>query len=152
MIAEATIGALVARAIVSLAIVLLIVAVAYVVARRRAGGVAPVAGAGSDRMRLGRRRVAPAPIEVVGRVGLTRGTAAVAVRFGDRVVLIAAAEQGPSNAITEMSAADWDEFRTVREPIAATTATNAVVTPSSPVVGARPSFVEALRQATARHA
>jgi hypothetical protein len=149
VIAAATIGALVARAIASLAIVLLIVAVAYVVARRRAGGVAPVAASGSDRMRFGRRRIAPAPIEVVGRVGLTRGTAAVAVRFGDRVVLIAAAEQGPSNAITEMSAADWDEFRTVREPIAAT---GAVAAPSSPVVGARPSFLEALRQATARHA
>jgi hypothetical protein len=152
VIAAASITALLARAIVSLAIVLTIVAVAYVVARRRAGGVAPVTAGSSDRSRFGRRRTAPAPIEVVGRVGLTRGTAAVAIRFGDRVVLVAAPEQGPSNVISEMAAAEWDELRTVREPIVQAASRPAQPVPPTSVVGARPSFVEALRQATARHA
>lgn len=147
-----SIGELITRAVVSLAIVLAIVGVAYLVARRRAGGAAPVA-TGSERSRFGRRRSAPPAIEVVGRVGLTRGTAAVAVRFGDRVVLIAAAEQGPSSVITDMSAADWDEFRTVREPIEPVVVPAAGSTrPPTAVVEPRPSFVEALRQATARHA
>ena len=147
-----SIAALLARAVVSLAIVLAVVAVAYVIARRRAGGVAPVAPGGSERSLFGRRRSAPAAIEVVGRVGLTRGTAAVAIRFGDRVVLVAAPEQGPSNVISEMAAAEWDEIRTVREPITATPAGPDQTVPPTSVVGARPSFVEALRQATARHA
>ncbi len=149
MIATTSIGALLVRTMFSLVIVLGIVAVAYVIARRRSGGMAPVASDNATRSRFGRRPSAPAAIEVVGRVGLTRGTAAVAVRFGDRVVLVAAAEQGPSTVITEMPAAEWDECRTVREPIDPT--------PVRPELGTgaiapRPNLVEALRQATARHA
>lgn len=144
MIASTGIGALLVRTAVSLGVVLAIVAVAYLVARRRSGGVAQV-----DRSRFSRRRSAPPPIEVVGRVGLTRGTAAVAVRFGPRVVLIAAAEQGPSSVVADMPAEEWDEFRTVREPIQP-----AAAAPSAApqIVGAPPSFIEALRQATSRHA
>ncbi len=110
-------------------------------------------------MRFGRRRVAPAPIEVVGRVGLTRGTAAVAIRFGDRVVLDRGCRAGP----VQRDHRDVGR-RLGRAPHGpgadlVATATSTVVAQSSPVVGARPSFVgprpsfvEALRQATARHA
>lgn len=147
MIAAAGLGELVVRAVVSLAVVLTIVAVAYFVARRRAGAVAPVSARGAERGRRGRRRNTPPAIEVVGRVGLTRSTAAVAVRFGDRIVLIAASEQGPSNVISEMTAEEWDELRTVREPISPLSAAGSATTS---IVEHPPSFLEALRQATAR--
>lgn len=136
--------ALIVRTIVSLGVVLAIVAVAYFVAKRRAGTTtarphAPRFGA--------RRRSAPAGVEVVGRVGLSRGSAAVAVRFGDRIVLVSASEQGPTSTLSEMSAAEWDELYTVREPIEhlADRTTGELVTE-------RPNFLEALRQATVRHA
>ncbi len=149
MIAATGLAALLVRATLSLVVVLAIVAVAYLIARRRAGGVGRAPSGPADRGRFGRRRSAPPAIEVVGRVGLTRSTAAVAVRFGERVVLIAANEQGPSNVISEMHASEWDEIRTVREPLAPAEDRSSTW---SPVVVPRPSFVEALRQATARHA
>lgn len=149
MIVAAGMAALVARAVVSLVIVLGVVAVAYVVARRRqgAGGARPARSRALPR--FGQRRHTPPGMEVVARVGLSRGSAAVAVRFGEKVVLITATEQGHSTVLAEMPATEWDELHTVREPLA---------TPSTPAVAARrsdsprPSFVEALRQATARHA
>ncbi len=150
MIAATTgLAPLLMRATLSLVVVLAIVAVAYLIARRRAGGVGRVATGSKERGRRGRRRSAPPAIEIVGRVGLTRSTAAVAVRFGERVVLVAANEQGSSTVISEMPAVDWDDMRTVREPIAAASERSSTW---SKVVVPRPSFVEALRQATARHA
>lgn len=143
--AEAGIGELLVRTTLSLGVVLAIVAFAYVVAKRRAGR--NVTGVRTGSGRTPRRRNLPAPIEVVGRVGLTRSTTAVALRFGDRVVLVSAPEQGPSTLLTDMAAADWDELHTVREPLASGPPS------ANSVVGApTPGFVEALRQATARHA
>lgn len=132
------------RTAVSLAIVLAIVGVAYLVAKWRARGGSPVRPAAS---RGGRRRSAPAGVEVVGRVGLNRGTAAVAIRFGDRVVLVSSSEQAGTTALCEMPADEWDELQTVREPI-----TPAVAPNSDRTAAPRPNFIEALRQATARHA
>mgnify|MGYP007097271273 CR=1 FL=1 len=47
-----------------------------------------------------------------------------------------------------MSAADWDELHTVREPLADTS----IVSGADRTIEPRPNFLEALRQATARHA
>lgn len=144
---ETSVVSLLVRMMVSLAIVLAIVGVAYLVAKRKAGGarvaIRPARGS--------RRRGTPTGVEVVGRVGLSRGTAAVAIRFGDRVVLVASSEQGGTTTLSEMPAEEWDELQTVREPIE-----NPFGSPSGspfgqPVID-RPTFVEALRQATARHA
>jgi hypothetical protein len=137
-------GDLIVRTIVSLAIVLSVIGVAFVIARRRATGAIgrPTQPAGARRG--ARRRSSPPAIDVVGRVGLTRATAAVAVRFGDRVVLVAANDQAPSSVLAEMSAEHWDELQTVREPIADTTRP-----PGSPT--APRNLLEALRDATARH-
>jgi hypothetical protein len=133
------------RALVSLAIVLAVVGVAYLVARRRAnGGGSPVRSPGRT---SGRRRATAPGIEVVGRVGLGRSSAAVAVRFGDRVVLIASSESGPTTTLAEMPAERWDELRTIREPIE-----TRAIGGARPLATAPPSLLEALRQATARHA
>jgi hypothetical protein len=148
--ADAGLVSLLVRTVVSLAVVLAVVGVAYVVARRRAGGrpSRPMRTGVSRGQRAQRRRSAPSPIEVVGRAGLNRGTVAVAVRFGDRVVLIGASEQAPTTVLAEMDAERWDELNVVREPLP----TEHMV--SVPVGGApaRPSLLDALRAATARHA
>jgi flagellar biogenesis protein FliO len=138
--AETSLADLLVRTIVALGIVLALIAVAYVVVKRRG---APTLRAG----RRGSRRTAPAGVEVVGRVGLSRSSAAVAVRFGDRIVLLATSESGTTTSLSEMSAAEWDEMHTVREPLQDVLG-RPVDSPAQP----RVTFVEALRQATARHA
>lgn len=158
---DVSLVALLTRTMISLAVVLAVIAVAYRIARRRAGG-----GHGTRASRTsssssksgglfgGRRKGQSAPIEVVGRVGLTRGTSAVAIRFGERVVLVAAADQAQSTVLAEMTGEEWDEITAV--PEVSTPVPNAQV--RSPTGGSalaettRPSFVEALRQATSRHA
>lgn len=141
MTGETGVVDLLVRTVVALGIVLAIVAVAYVIAKRRG---TPAAARG---VRRTVRRNTPAGVEVVGRVGLSRSAAAVAVRFGDRIVLLATSEQGTTTTLAEMSAAEWDEMHTVREPLQDVLgrAVDGAPTP-------RPNFVEALRQATARHA
>lgn len=154
MTTETSIVDLLIRTVVALGVVLAIVAVAYVIAKRRGTAGARVAAGGRGagiartggipRARRSPRRSTPAGIEVVGRVGLSRNSAAVAVRFGDRIVLVATGEGGATSTLADMSAAEWDEMHTVREPI------HDVL--GSPVEGTpRVNFLEALRQATARH-
>lgn len=141
MTADTGVVDLLVRTIVSLGIVLALVAVAYVIAKRRAGP------AGRTGTRRAARRATPAGVEVVGRVGLSRSAAAVALRFGDRIVLVATSEQGTTSTLAEMTASDWDELRTVREPLP-----DVVGQPVGASAAPRPNFLEALRQATARHA
>lgn len=141
MTADTGVVDLLVRTVVSLGVVLALVAVAYVFAKRRA---APAARGGSRRSL---RRTAPSGVEVVGRVGLSRSAAAVALRFGDRIVLVATSEQGTTSTLAEMSAAEWDEMHTVREPMRDVLGRPIETDPAS-----RPNFLEALRQATARHA
>ncbi|HWL43425.1 MAG TPA: hypothetical protein VNQ73_10815 [Ilumatobacter sp.] len=151
--------ALTVRMLISLGVVLAVIAVGYAVARRRSGrpksqqGRTPrwlslskpqhgrVRRGGNDRLnhRSG--------LEVVGRVGLTRGAAAVALRFGDRVVLVAASETGQASVVAEMPLREWDDAEVVREPLEFP-----VQRTSSPDPTAQPGFVEALRLATSRRA
>lgn len=144
--------ALTVRMLVSLAVVLAVIAVAYFVARRRASGTR---GTGLPRPRragldkLNRSKVNHRTgLEVVGRVGLTRGSAAVAVRFGDRVVLVAAGETGQATVVAEMPAFEWDEAQLVREPLEFPAERTPGVATLDPTT--RPGFVEALRMATSR--
>lgn len=145
--------ALTVRMLVSLAVVLAVIAVAYLFARRRAGGRT----GGRPRVPSlpkspSRRAAAGAGLEVVGRVGLTRGAAAVALRFGDRVVLVAAGETGQASVVAEMPAFEWDESQLVREPLEFPAQRTPGATLPDPTLGAvsRPGFVEALRMATSR--
>jgi hypothetical protein len=162
---------LLVRMVVSLAIVLAIVAVAYVVARSRrgmgSGRIRPArtssprtdVAAGNARIGRGRaglvsagrsiRRSNPPAIEVVGRAGLTRNSAAVAVRFGDRVVLVSASEHGSSTVLADMDAERWDDLHVDRGRLVAVPRDPAA-TDSTPVD--RPRFLDALREATIRRA
>lgn len=158
------IGALLVRTLLSLAVVLAIVGIGYVIAKRRAGRSAttrPRLSLGSAR----RARRTVSPLEVVGRVGLSRSSALVAVRFGDRVVLVTAGDGTPASVVTEMSAEQWDELQTVREAIdpaalaamsGSASATRSASSAEPHLVSmsevSKPGFVEALRQATARYA
>jgi flagellar biogenesis protein FliO len=148
---------LLVRMITSLAIVLAIVAVAYVVMRRRAGmmvrtarpSASAVGGArrGERSPRPGRRNNRQ-PIEVVGRVGLSRSSAAVAIKFGDRVILVGASEQSPPTVLAEVDAATWE----LSDAGAEWSVPAEIVEPSDDRVLARPGFIDALREATVRRA
>jgi flagellar biogenesis protein FliO len=162
---------LLVRMVSSLAIVLAIVAIAYVVMRRRAGvGGRPGARPGRNRPTTGGgvrparasrpprspRRAHRSAVEVIGRVGLSRSTAAVAVKFGDRVLLIGASEQAQPSVLAEIDAETWelcqarDEFEQAwTVPAEIDGRADGRVDPAE---AARPGFLEALREATVRRA
>ncbi|MFK8025283.1 MAG: flagellar biosynthetic protein FliO [Ilumatobacter sp.] len=162
-------GELVVRMLISLGIVLALVAVAYIVARRRQSGLT----VGGQRRR---QRTAVAPtLQVEGRAGLARGSSVVAVRFADRIVLVGVTDGAPTSVLSDVSAADWD--REPEVPVSSAVAERAeallavaaadrplrsVDAPVRTASGARtsldlgdlterrPGFLEALRDATTR--
>jgi flagellar biogenesis protein FliO len=150
------------RMVTSLAIVLAIVAVAYVVMRRRAGMSVRTTRPGrtgrpsTSHQRAGRAVRAPraarrphrASVEVIGRVGLSRSTAAVAVKFGDRVLLVGASEQAAPTVLAEIDAATWELCPADAEWSVPTQV--AELPDAEPV--SRPTFLDALREATVRRA
>lgn len=138
----ADIGALALRMVVSLAIVLGVVAVAFLVARRRQQGLTMV---GPSRRRP--RQFRQAGLTIESRAGLARGASAVAVRFGDQVVLVGVTDGAQSSVLAEIPADEWDRSVAVDE-----TELTPVRTPIDPnaVVSPRPTFIEALRDATSR--
>lgn len=149
----ADIGELVVRMVVSLAIVLGLVAMAYGVAKRRQRGVG-LAGAARRRVRAS----TPASLDVEARAGLARGSAAVAVRFADRIVLIGVTDGAPTTVLCEIPASEWDgepDIPPAEEdgvPESGPIVGGPIRTPFDPngVVSERPSFLEALRDATSR--
>lgn len=154
---DVSLVSLIVRMLVSLGIVLALVGAAYVVARRRSNGATPVRRTGGKRS--ARRAAAPPAIEVVGRVGLSRGAMAVALRFGDAVVLVGVSEQAPSTVLREMDAERWDEIHAeqdwrVSDHVAARSddRSDADGNLEDSIIGPRPSFVDALREATTRRA
>jgi flagellar biogenesis protein FliO len=162
------------RMVTSLALVLAIVAIAYVVMRRRAGFTTGTTSGGAGRGRGGARASATRPgatrnasrsnragrranrqaIEVLGRVGLSRSSAAVALRFGDRVILVGASEQSQPTVLAEIDAATWELADAAAEwtvpAVLATDVDGADTNGQS--VAARPGFLDALREATVRRA
>ncbi len=136
---------LIMRTTVSLAIVLAVIGAAYAVVRRRAAAGGPVFGS--------RRRAAAPAIEVVGRAGLARGATAVALRFGDRVVMVGVCENASTAVLADIDAALWDELHPVEDTLVPTTAfgRGPMASPTQPGA-ARPRFVDALRDATTRRA
>lgn len=157
----ASLTGLVLRASLSLGLILVIVAIAYTVAKRRASGLGTSAGLSIRRFVGERRPRRSAPIEVVGRVGLTRNTSAVAIKFGDKVMLVSASEQAESSVLSEMSVDEWethtapdtdtgpDTTSTRRHP---TRDERRPARPRAhPAPTTRHNFLESLRQATARH-
>lgn len=144
--ADAGLAEVVLRVVVSLGLVLALIGVAFAIAKRKTGrGITP-----SRRSRRG----TPPAIEVIGRAGLARGASAVALRFGDRVVMVGVTEQAPTTVLAEITTEDWDELQRIDdEPVVDTTplpfGKDGV---SNGPVGPRPTFLEALRHATSRRA
>ncbi|MFN3255982.1 MAG: hypothetical protein ACE37B_09815 [Ilumatobacter sp.] len=157
---------LVIRSIVSLGIVLVLIGLAYLVAKRRAGvsrpstrggsrargwtgAVARGSGTSSGRSRQHVKRE-PAVLETLGRIGLSRGSVAMAVRFGDQVVLLGLADGAPITVLQEMPAERWDELSAVERVVTTSVSTDVLGNETAP--DRRPGFVEALREATVRRA
>ena len=160
------------RMLWSLGLVLAIIAIAYVVMRhrngvstrpsRRAGpraaaravvGAAPSRAAKPARQarssRQARRPGRAHAIEVVGRVGLSRSTSAVALKFGDKVLLVGASEQAQPTVLAEIDAATWELCQVEAEwTVPAEIGAGA----TDAVPAERPSFLDALREATVRRA
>lgn len=173
MFAAAGIVDLFVRMVVSLAFVLAIVAVAYCAMRRRAGlagrvdlrfagragaGVSPSARADrAPRMPAGRRagsasrRGLRQHVEVLGRVGLSRSSSAVVLKFADRVLLVGASETAQPCVLAELDAATWELYDEDVEwsvPVEL----DAPDREHDDAPAARPGFLEALREATVRRA
>ena len=149
---------LLVRMLTSLALVLGIIAIAYLVMRHRAGvSPRPSRPSRPAASRAGRQGVARpsrparrsnrAAIEVIGRVGLSRSSAAVALKFGDKVLLVGAAEQSPPTVLAEVDAATWELFDADTE-----WAVPAPLDDSGDAPTTRPGFLDALREATVRRA
>lgn len=175
MFAAAGIVDLFVRMMVSLAFVLGIVAVAYLAMRRRAGlagrvntrfagrrGAAPSSrGDRGARQRMPRgqrsqrgasRRGARQHVEVLGRVGLTRASSAVVLKFADRVLLVGASETAQPTVLAELDAATWELYD---QDIEWTVPVELDADGNDDVVNGaagRPGFLEALREATVRRA
>lgn len=147
------------RMVTSLALVLAIVAMAYVVMRRRAGTTTGRASARTGTPARGGRRSTAQPrgarhtggrrgnrsaVEVLGRVGLTRSSSAVALKFGDRVILVGASEQSQPAVLAEVDAATWELYQGDSEFAVPADVERDDLAP------ARPGFLDALREATVR--
>lgn len=144
------------RMLTSLAVVLALVAIAYAVMRRRAATGSSTArpsrrvppSAVRRSVRAPRRGHRHQPIEVIGRVGLSRSSAAVALKFGDRVLLVGASEQAQPTVLAEIDAATWE----LADAEAEWAVPAQIEDARSDVPGDRPTFLDALREATVRRA
>lgn len=142
-------GELLVRLVVSLGIVLAFIGGAYAVAKRRQSGPSGRSGLISSVTPRRRARVVPqGGLHVEARTGLARGSAAVAVRFADRIVLIGVSDGAPSTVLADVPAGEWD----IEPESPSDSSVTALRTPLDPngVVAERPNFVEALRTATSR--
>lgn len=143
-------GELVVRMVLSLAIVLGLMFLAYVVLRRRQGFV----GGGLPRPRLapaGRLRSRGAlkavgnrtGLRVLGRLGVGRTSQVVAVQFAERVLLVGASEQAAPQVLAELDLATWREHVERDDDVV-----REAIVPGA--VGRPTSIIDSLREATAR--
>lgn len=144
-------GELLVRLVVSLGIVLAFVGVAYLAAKRRQSGPRSRSGLVSSVTSRRRGRATPqGGLHVEARTGLARGSAAVAVRFADRIVLIGVSDGAPSTVLADVPAGEWDIDIDIDVPEESNV--TPLRTPLDPnaVMAERTNFVEALRTATSR--
>lgn len=141
---EVGLGELFVRMLISLAVVLGIVLVAYAIIKRRRGVGAALGAPRSLIARSGRARTGGRNgLRVLGRTGVARTSSVVAIQFADRVLLIGGNDQAAPTLLAEIDLEGWE---------AATQA------PVDPIIGGRagsagtaPSgLLDALRQATTR--
>lgn len=160
--ADVSMGELLARSAVSLAVVLALVLGAYVIMRRRVSGeVRARRPTGGSRLRARSMtgvaarsdrggRIARNGLRVVGRAGVGRTASVTAVQFGERVLLIGAADHGAPTVLAELDGAVWAQCTdSVRQLAIPTTAAG------DPDVGhehAQRGLLDTLREATTRRA
>lgn len=124
-------GELLVRMVVSLAVILGVLAVAYSVLRRRPGllkfgGGQRAGGQRAGRQRSGRQRgrtprerssTARPALRVLGRTGVGRSSTLVAVMFGDEVLLVGASDSETPAVLSRTTLEGW-ERATEREAAA----------------------------------
>jgi flagellar biogenesis protein FliO len=142
---EVGLGELFVRMLISLAVVLGIVLVAYAIIKRRRGGGAVLGAPRSMLTRTGGRARTGGRngLRVLGRTGVARTSSVVAIQFADRVLLIGGNDQSAPTLLAEIDLDGWEA------------ATQAPVDPivGGPAAGAGPApsgLLDALRQATTR--
>jgi flagellar biogenesis protein FliO len=158
---ETQFGDLVGRMAISLAVVLGLMFVAYKILKRRQSGGSISSGRPSRRSAMGRSggqarglrtrgSASKQGLKVVGRVGLSRNNAVLAVQFGERIFMVGTSEQAPPSVLAEVELSTWTsagEARIIDEPVRSIRPAPA----ARPQLGTgRMGFVEALREATAR--
>jgi flagellar biogenesis protein FliO len=156
-------GDLLLRMVLSLVVVLGLVLGAYAILRRRQGtpsGRELRSERGERRTGLlGRTAGGLAPksgnrrgLKIVGRVGVSRTTSVVAIQFADRVLMIGTSEQAAPSVLAELDLETWtastatpDDLQPIARP------SSSGPGGSAGTAGARrPSFLDALRDATTR--
>lgn len=119
-------GELIVRMVVSLAAILVVLAIAYAVLRRRPGMLGAAAGAAGRSARTSRERrprrnarggrdtgrargAATRPaLRVLGRTGVGRSSTLVAVMFGDEVLLIGANDADAPAVLSRTTLEGWE--------------------------------------------
>lgn len=118
-------GELIVRMVVSLAAILVVLAIAYTVLRRRPGMLGGVGGAGRSARSGGTRRprrqsrtsrdtgrtraAATRPaLRVLGRTGVGRSSTLVAVMFGDEVLLVGANDADAPTVLSRTTLEGWE--------------------------------------------
>jgi hypothetical protein len=158
-------GALIIRMLVSLAIVVGLILVAYVVVKRRRGG-APLSSTGKTRSAVGSfvaGRVAkasgtkarlPRPgaskrgLQTLGRIGLSRTSNVHALQFADRVYLLGTSDSDAPSVLADISLETWlESIEPSDDDAGSATAPKGVV---YPVDGDRPKLLDQLRDRTTR--
>ncbi|MGD9705394.1 MAG: flagellar biosynthetic protein FliO [Acidimicrobiia bacterium] len=174
--ADVSMGELLIRSVISLGVVLALVFGAYAIMRRRMSGARPAPrrggltaslrsaaahrSGGSQARSARHTRPARTGLRVVGRATVGRSAVLTAVQFGDRVLLVGAAEQGAPTVLAELDGHDWEHHtNSVHELAISTSTLGDVVSPAADGAGASPhrrvdvgprGLLDALREATTR--
>ncbi len=176
---EVRIGDLVIRMLVSLAVVLGLILVAYIIVKRRRGGsstgssnrmasIMRAFGGGRTTRSSGTPRRASRPgaskrgLQTLGRIGLSRTSNVLAVQFAERVYLLGTSESDSPTVLADVSMDAWLEslespedragFALAANGLGSSVGGNVV----SSVIGipleteGRPKLLDALREVTTR--
>lgn len=162
-------GELLVRMVVSLVVVLGLVLGAYAILRRRQGlpSGRELRGGGGERSSSRSRRPSRPSLfratsgtgiksgnkrglKIVGRVGVGRTSAVIAVQFADRVFMLGTSEQGPPTVLAELGLDSWTESTEAPEDLQPLIRSSGVPRASGAPGDRRPSFLDALREATTR--
>lgn len=164
---EVEFGDLIIRMLISLAVVLGLIFVAYIIVKRRRDG-SPTGSTGKTtsimRTLLARRTSKSSGggrraghsggskrgLQTLGRIGLSRTSNVLAVQFAERVYLLGTSDSDAPTVLADVSMNAWlKAIEPPEEPAGPTFAANGVV--GIPLEGeGRPKLLDALREVTTR--